>query len=469
MDMRYLQALIAHLKDYALLVFDADLRMVWANGPWLAELGYCSPEWVGRRLADLFTEKQRDLLQPLVHAALHGQSNKAEMSAFGRLCLVDTVPLPSEAADQAEGMLIFQDITRKRGQEMQNLHDVERFRRIAHLSHDAIYDIDLQTGAAWYSEGYYHLFGDIPRWNHLGQAAWLERVHPDDRDALERYIDEMIGSRAVGWLAEYRVMRRDGSTVSVIDQAEIIRDENHQASQMIGALTDVTDRKQAELLRLEEEKRRALTQFIETTTHMVRSQLSTINTSVYLLRHSTEEPRREQASERLFEQVQQLEMLMEKLYLTAQVDSPETYRWVRVEIERVLHVVVDSNAAELAARQISAEVQANADTPPVHGDYERLTEALRVLCNHALAQAAAESQLLLQTTTATEGVLVTLTAQMDPFLSTTSTPSGSNLPVLDLLIAEKIIQAHGGTLTINHLSQHRVQFSVLLVRYRETL
>lgn len=48
------------------------------------------------------------------------------------------------------------------------------------------------------------------------------------------------------WSKEYRVQRADGSYVHVFDRAYIIRDENGKPMRMLGAIMDITTRKQAE-------------------------------------------------------------------------------------------------------------------------------------------------------------------------------------------------------------------------------
>lgn len=48
------------------------------------------------------------------------------------------------------------------------------------------------------------------------------------------------------WSAEYRFMRRDGSYADIFDRGHIIRDAKGKATRMIGAMQDITKRKQSE-------------------------------------------------------------------------------------------------------------------------------------------------------------------------------------------------------------------------------
>jgi PAS domain S-box-containing protein len=75
--------------------------------------------------------------------------------------------------------------------------------------------------------------------------AFLAQVHPDDRP----YVQALINQRRAGHdrlHGEYRLIRRDGHTIWVSDDAVVVRNEAGQPSYIQGILSDITPRKAAE-------------------------------------------------------------------------------------------------------------------------------------------------------------------------------------------------------------------------------
>jgi len=138
------------------------------------------------------------------------------------------------------------DITdRKRAEEA--LRDSEeRFSRLARATNDAVWDWDLGTNEVWWNEGVHTLFGYRLDEADAGPAWWLERVHPQDRDAVEKFFFGVVRGKGLTWVDEYRFRCADGSYKDVYDRGYVIRDPDGTATRMIGAMLDITGRKRAE-------------------------------------------------------------------------------------------------------------------------------------------------------------------------------------------------------------------------------
>jgi PAS domain S-box-containing protein len=101
----------------------------------------------------------------------------------------------------------------------------------------------------------------------LGIPAFTSRregwgIHPDDR---ERVLAEAVLSDAgAPWAKEYRMIRADGRTIWVLDQAQLVEDEPGSHRRVwLGVMADITERREAEeRLQHAEERYRTL---IETT------------------------------------------------------------------------------------------------------------------------------------------------------------------------------------------------------------
>ena len=138
-----------------------------------------------------------------------------------------------------------QDILQRRGAEEALRKSEERFQLIAHATNDAIWDWDLLTNRVWWNEGVQALFGYSA--DQIGKDAswWMEHIHPEDRERVVSGISGAIEAGQQFWSDEYRYLREDSSYAQVLDRGYVIRD-NGKPVRMIGAMLDVTVRKQAQ-------------------------------------------------------------------------------------------------------------------------------------------------------------------------------------------------------------------------------
>ncbi len=126
-----------------------------------------------------------------------------------------------------------------------------RYRMAALATHDAICDWDIVTNTLLWGDAVHSLFGYLP--NQLGSTVdwWENHLHPDDRERVTAGVIATLGGRDTTWFAEYRFRRSDGSYADIINRAQLIRDEHGRALRAIGAMTDISERKQAETEREE--------------------------------------------------------------------------------------------------------------------------------------------------------------------------------------------------------------------------
>ncbi len=78
---------------------------------------------------------------------------------------------------------------------------------------------------------------------HIGE--FLRRIHPEDLSSVEAAIASAIAS-GPSYLAEYRIVRKDGSIRFVIARGMVERDDAGNALQLPGVVLDITDRVRAQ-------------------------------------------------------------------------------------------------------------------------------------------------------------------------------------------------------------------------------
>jgi diguanylate cyclase (GGDEF)-like protein/PAS domain S-box-containing protein len=196
-------------------------KVVWDEfSPHKVQIGYCELHRAVRENVTVVYEEYNPGLQLLV-----------EVRAY-----------PSE-----EGLTVyFRDITEARKIEESLRISEERFRTIARSTTDVVWDWDLGHGTLWASESMERVFGYTTKDFSGPLVGWSEYIHPDERERVVRHILAVIKGGDDQWMDEYRLMRKNGSEAVVLDRGYIIRDDAGRAVRMIGAMVDLTERRQAE-------------------------------------------------------------------------------------------------------------------------------------------------------------------------------------------------------------------------------
>lgn len=146
------------------------------------------------------------------------------------------------------------DITERKLAELTMRHALEemresdeRFRVVARATSDAVWDWDFATDVVTWNENLAKFGWDFPS---TPLSWWEETMHPDDR---HRVSDGLVSAVELGeetWQDEYRFKRGDGTWANVFDRGVVIRDDAGKPVRMIGAMMDISDRRelQARLL-----------------------------------------------------------------------------------------------------------------------------------------------------------------------------------------------------------------------------
>jgi len=122
----------------------------------------------------------------------------------------------------------------------------ERFEWAGRAATDAIWEWTPSTNAVWWSDSFCKLFGYAREEVQPTLDAWLTRLHPDDKAETVAAVESALHSGKQMWAAEYRFRRCDGSYAFIQDRRYVIRDSDGKPLRVVGGMTDITARKEAQ-------------------------------------------------------------------------------------------------------------------------------------------------------------------------------------------------------------------------------
>ena len=114
--------------------------------------------------------------------------------------------------------------------------------RIAHLGN---WDWDIVKNELRWSDEIYRIFGLKPQEFGATYEAFLNSVHPDDREFVKKSVDEALFQRKY-YSIDHRIVLPDASERIVHAQAEVFLDKAGMPIRMVGTIQDITGRKRTE-------------------------------------------------------------------------------------------------------------------------------------------------------------------------------------------------------------------------------
>jgi PAS domain S-box-containing protein len=233
----------------ALAFFDTAGAITDANDAFLDLIGYTRaeleaglvrwdqltpPEWMPRTRAALEEYERTGRIEPYEKEYFRKGSERF-WGLFGGQRLAST----------GEGVAFVLDISEQKRVEETLRENEERLRRAQKAASVGTWDLDLVTGAVFWSEGLFDLVGLPPEQGVPSTEAWYTLLHPDDRDRVEEDVRAAVASGG-SYENEFRIVRPDGGVVWVAAKGHILRDETGRPARLLGANYDITERKRAE-------------------------------------------------------------------------------------------------------------------------------------------------------------------------------------------------------------------------------
>ena len=151
--------------------------------------------------------------------------------------------LSSQFGVSVENALLYDSLNRK-VRELQESE--ERYELAVSGSAAGLWDWDLRTDKVYYSDRLKELLGYRPDEMLDTQDEFWNRMYPDDYEATRQAVDQHLKER-VPYVIDFRLLTKSGEYRWFHARGQALWDETGEPTRMSGSITDLTDRKQAEI------------------------------------------------------------------------------------------------------------------------------------------------------------------------------------------------------------------------------
>ncbi|GAM10785.1 nodulation protein V [Geobacter sp. OR-1] len=249
------QSSVDHAAD-SIMWIKPDGRYCYINEAATRLLGYSIEEFLAMKTSDV------NPAHPIEMWPLHWEELKRLKTLFfeAELLRKDGSQVPVEIhanhvvfGDQEYNCASVRDISeRKQAEEslLKKARDLNEAQRIAHLGS---WELNLLTNQLTWSDEIFRIFEIDPRAFGASYEAFLQTVHPDDRDAVNAAYSDSVRTR-IPYSIGHRLLLPGGRIKYVHEQCETFY-ENDEPLRSVGTVQDVTEQKLVEnaLRKLSEE------------------------------------------------------------------------------------------------------------------------------------------------------------------------------------------------------------------------
>jgi PAS domain S-box-containing protein len=302
---------------------------------------------------------------------------------------------------------------------------------------------------------------------------WFDHIHPDDAPNIFSSLAQIFteGERTY----EYRFRAADGRYLWMQDQLRLIRDEQGAPVEVIGSLTDITDRKKMEETLLQTQNMASVGQLAAGVAHEINNPVGFVTSNIgtlksyaetlfELVEHSATAEQRQQAdfdflkedtAALLRESLDGLRRVRDIVQALKEFSEAGDSVWQQADLHDMLDTILNALANELRFK-VKVE-KYYGKLPPVRCLPGQLTQVFRNILLNAVQAIPEKGIIRIVTGTDRDGAFVRIQDNgvgiapdnlgriFDPFFTTKPVGSGTGL---GLYLAYGTVNKHGGRINV---------------------
>jgi PAS domain S-box-containing protein len=390
-----LRLMLENIVDYAIFMIDQEGRVKTWNRAAEMVTGWKEEEVVGRDYNILHTAEHAASGGPLkeleiakTKGVFKGEGWRVRSNGFHFWAKIVLASIYDEDGKLFGFVKVIQDLTEKRQTETALRLSEEKFRNLIEHASDAIFIADPERNYVDVNSSACSMLGYS--YGELIRKSIADLIPKEDIPKLEAAKRSLLNGDK--YIEEWRLIRKDGSSVPVEVSAKILPDRRWQA-----IVRDITDRRRAEEERIQilereqqarheaEEANRLKDEFLATLSHELRTPLTSILGWARMLNTGQlDQEQQERAIETIARNAKAQSQIIEDILDISRLITGKLRLNIRpFDIRSVVESSINTIRPSAEAKGINLHYQFPAKVSPVWGDYDRLQQVVWNLLTNA--------------------------------------------------------------------------------------
>lgn len=340
----------------------------------------------------------------------------------------------------------------------------DRLMRIQHIAGMGVWDTDLLTGEIHWSPETYRIFQLAPD-SPVHVRNFRRFLHPEDREMFEQHIESAKSGGT--FRCEFRIIRTDKEVRTLLSQGEVLFDEIGQGYRMWGLVLDITERIKTEAMLRKSDRLFIVSQMAAGVAHEIRNPLTSIKGFLQLMKPNVNELHYRV----MMSEMERIEQIIREFLLIAKPQPLETFRFN--SLGGILEHVISLLNTQAVMNNIWIAYEPDGDIPAVWCNENQLKQVFINIVQNAIEAMPGGGEIRIRTGMYENGDIkvsildhgVGIPAERikrlgEPYFTSKEKGTG-----LGLTICQRIIEAHGGKMSI--LSELHQGTEVILIFSQE--
>ena len=171
--------------------------------------------------------------------------------------------------------IVYQDITERKRVEERLKKSEALLAEAQSIAHIGNWELNLVSNVLTWSDEIYRMFGLEPQQFGANYEAFLDNIHPDDKEMVNQAYSESVRNRTP-YCITHRLLLKDGTIKYVEERCTTLYNADGQPFRSIGIVQDITEREKMQEQLMAQDRLASIGQLVSGVAHEINNPLTSV-------------------------------------------------------------------------------------------------------------------------------------------------------------------------------------------------